>query len=449
MTLEDRNIRWTGDPRFFQQHQTRSSAPRVWSVATDGNCVHTVWGQRGGTMQKATEFLGPINVGKSNLVLPDQAARQRALRLITLKTREGYREVDIHDNFLDPVSTGAINFAQPLPRELSFWKPVNSTEGKPLERLNAGKSWLARKRNGMATVVCKHSDGGVQIYSRRMFTQHDDEVGTQLTWNDRFHHIVEAADKIMPPNSILLGELIVEVDGKERFDLAQSYIKSLTMQSQSDQAIYGKPFFYCWDVAFWDGEDLVTTATLRRRYELIHDICLHPIRPVEVFTEGSFGGADGAIEHAKQNGWEGFVVSDPDGIFGDRGYNFKGKPDRPPCVTKLKPAWEDDFIALWDPEHGQGERSTKGSRSGGIKSVSLHQYDKEGKLVFIANVSSGLTKEHLAKWADAKHFPMVWQVEYTGRRYVKDGDDTNSLDFPRFIAVRTDKDAKECVNSRL
>jgi len=172
-------------------------------------------------------------------------------------------------------------------------------------------------------------------------------------------------------------------------------------------------------------------------------------RAFEALVRRSFPNPETAIEFAKEENWEGFVVVDPDGIYGDRAFNFKGKPDRPgKFCGKLKPSYEDDFIAIWDPENGYGERSGKGSRAGGIKSVGLYQYDKKGELIFIANVSSGLTKELLAFLPKAK-WPQVWKCEYTGRRYISDGDDTNAIDFPRFIALRTDKSPEECTNKGL
>jgi predicted DNA-binding WGR domain protein len=449
MTLKERNDSWKGERRFFQQQNSHTSEPRTWSVRVEnGNQLKTTWGQKEGVQQEACQAAPSVNDGKSNYISPEENAIKLGLRMIDLKTREGYREATELGFYLDSPPKTDIELDEDLPEELSFWKPVNATEGKMLDRLNAGQLWLARKRNGMAMILYKNEHGALQMYSRRMLHYHDDETGIH-PWEVRFKSIADKARVIMPRRSIILGELIVEVGGVERFDLAQSYIKSLTEQSVRDQAANGEPFFYCWDVAFWDGIDLVRTAPVRRRYELIHDVADYPIVPVEVFQEGAFPNAVTAIEYAKAKGWEGFVVVDPEGIFGDKGYNFKGKPDRPNCATKLKPSYEDDFIAIWDPEKGQGERSTKGSRHGGIKSVALHQFDRDGRLVFVCNVSSGMTKTMFEVLADPLVWPQVWQVEYTSRRYIREGDDTNALDFPRFKAVREDKGIDECTNPRL
>jgi hypothetical protein len=77
----------------------------------------------------------------------------------------------------------------------------------------AGKAWYTRKRNGLAYVIAKGATGKVQIYSRRMHKQHDKELDTNLTWNDRFPDIVGDCEAMMPNNSIILGELIVDQKG--------------------------------------------------------------------------------------------------------------------------------------------------------------------------------------------------------------------------------------------
>jgi hypothetical protein len=407
-------------------------------------------------MQQATETFTGVNQGKTNYMDPATYALDRAREMCRKKNWEGYREVErdrkgfIH--FIDEVVTAEIDFEQPLPLSLSFYKPDNSM-GSRIEKLaRAGGAWYSRKRNGMMKVLVKDAYGELKIYSRRMLRQHDDEQDTEYTWDDRFPHIIAAVEPHIPSRTILLGEMVVEENGVERFDLAQSYIKSLTpkaVREMDESKLF--PFFYCWDVAFWEGQDFVKHMPMFERAIFIDNIEQRAASPhFEALERSMFATPEDAIAFAKAKGWEGFVVIDPHAMgYGDKSYNFKGKPDRPGTVcAKLKPAYEDDFIAIWDPENGYGERSQKGSRAGGIKSVGLYQYDKNGKLTPIANVSSGLTKELLAFLPNAK-WPQVWVIEYTGRRYISEGDDTNALDFPRFMAMRTDKSPAECVNPEL
>lgn len=196
---------------------------------------------------------------------------------------------------------------------------------------------------------------------------------------------------------------------------------------------------------------MVAVAPVRQRYDLIQNFMAtvgNPfILPVEV---RNFTSPDEAVKFAKAAGWEGFVVVDPLGIYGDKGYNFKGKPDRPGAFCgKLKPAFENDFVVLWDPSKGHGEVSSKGRYAGGIKSVALYQYNTEGKLVFVSNCASGMTEEMKRYWARPELYPAVWEIQYTSRRFMSQGDDTNALDFPRFVRVRPDKQPTECVSGEL
>jgi hypothetical protein len=400
-------------------------------------------------MQEAHDISQGVNLGKKNEMSPAAYALDRAKEMCRKKHWEGYREF-AQDQCIDEVATTNIDFNN-LPLNLCFYKPDNSMGAGITKKAEAGKVWYTRKRNGIGYVLARGT-GKPMLYSRRMLRQHDDEVGkTNYTWDDRFSHIIHAAEEIMPQNSILLGELVMDRLGADDFKAVQSFIKSLTQQSINDQIRNGLPSFYVWDVAFWNGEDLVSTKPVEERFALVHEIDGgRTIHPIQIFGMDTLLTPTVMIETAKTHGYEGWVVVDPKGVYGDKAYNFKGKPDRPGSFcAKLKPSYSDDFIAFWDPEKGYGERSTKGRFSGGIKSVSLYQYNSRGEMVYIANVASGLEEEARRVWADPKRYPQVWVVEYTDRRYQSQGDDTNAIDFPRFIEERTDKKVEECINGEL
>jgi len=293
------------------------------------------------------------------------------------------------------------------------------------------------------------------LTSRRMLRQNDNELETLLTWDDRFPHIVKALKDVMPPKSCVLGELVAfDKENKDSLALIGSYTKSLTPKALELQAQHGWAWLYVWDIAFWDGIPLVKEAPVKERYALIHQFFKErPFIPVQLVTpdqEPAYGPTDHMREMAKNWGYEGFVMVDPEGVFGDRAYNFKGKPDRPgKFAAKVKPEYEDDFIVFWDPEKGYGEFSTKGRYGGkGMKSACLYQLNGKGEMVYVANVASGLTEEMKTN-ASPKQFPQVWQVIYTDRRYISDGDETNAIDFPRYAATREDKRPEECINPRL
>lgn len=455
MTFDDRNSSWVGNPRTFSQFNSRASSPRVWSIEVSGNIITYSWGQMGGAIQTAQEICQGVNIGKSNEVSPEAYALYVAREKCRKQNLSGYRETDQSGNPMDPLVSTSIDFDN-LPPSLCFYKPDNTLGAKLEKKAREGRAWFSRKRNGLAFIISKGTQYP-KLYSRRMLRQHDDELGSPLTWDDRFPHILEEANKIMPENSILLGELVMDREGRDDFAHVQSITKSLTHQSQQDQAL-GRPSFYIWDIAFWAGQDMLSTSPVSARYELIHEIGNSLLMPVEFVTADFFGdpstSVEKAVEFAKQHKFEGWVVVDPDGIYGDKGYNFKGKPDRPGLFCgKLKPEWEIDAVAMWDPANGVGEISSKGRYSvngrPGIKSVALYQYDRHGQLVFLSNCSSGMTEAMKQSMADPAMWPRVWEVAYSGRRYMSDGDDTNALDFPRFVRERPDKLVGECVDDKL
>lgn len=443
---------WNGSTRYFRQENGRTHI-RAWNITVSGPHVDTSWGVLGGAMQTARETHVGVNHGKANYVSPEAYALDRALETIRKKRREGYREFDAAGNAIDQVAPATFDFDK-LPENLCFYKPDNSMGSGMLKKASEGKVIYSRKRNGLAFIITK-GQSLAHMYSRRMLRHHDDEAGTEFTWDDRFHHIVRAADQFMPQNSILLGELVMDRNGRDDFKHVQSVTKSLTPQAKADMAAAGYPSFYIWDIAFWAGENLLETLTVGDRYARIHDLPfeLGQFLPVEAFGPEIFPTPDHALAHAIKLGWEGFVVVDPEGMYGDKAMNFKGKPDRPgKFCAKLKPSFEDDFIVYWNPEKGYGERSTKGRSNQGIASVALYQYNSKGEMVFISNLSSGMTEDMKRDLAKTDIWPQVWRVEYDSRTYMSQGDETNALTFARLAEdnpIRTDKKPEECVNPEL
>jgi len=452
LNFDERNAAWGGSIRYFRQVQSRT-AIREWSVWVEKNTIFYSWGQVGGAMQTASEVSMGVNLGKKNEMSPVAYALDRAKEMARKKNWEGYREIDPSGEFLDPMVSTDIDF-NALQLGLSFYKPDNSMGAGISKKADKGEVWYSRKRNGLAFIISRGT-GRPQLYSRRMLRQHDDEAGTPYTWDDRFPHIVASAENVMPYNSILLGELVMNrgEKGEDDFKHIQSLTKSLTPQSLADQQAKGFPSFYVWDVAFWEGRDLVSKVPVSVRYELIHTVLqgqLTSLIPVSFWKGGEGITPQTMLDLAKRELWEGFVVVDPNGIYGDRAFNFKGKPDRPGAFcAKLKPEFEDDFVAFWDPSKGWGEVSNKGRYSGGVKSVALFQHNTKGELVFISNVNSGLTEEMKTNLSNPALYPKVWKVKYSERSYLSQGDDTNALIFASFVEERIDKTPSECVNDLL
>lgn len=454
MSFDERNEAWEGKAREFRQLQSRSTAPRIWTIQVVGKTIITTSGQLGGAIQQFEEVMGGVNIGKKNEKSPEQYALERARETARKKNWEGYREFE-KGKPLDELVSTEIDFDD-LPLSLSFYKPSNVLSGTMEKKATAGKVLYSRKRNGLAFVLSRGKEHP-RLYSRKMLRQDENEVGGGLTWNDRFPHLIEAARLFMPEYSILLGELVMNrPGGVDDFSYVQSIFQNPTLGARQKQKEEGYLSFYIWDVAFWNGLNMVKTSPVRARYELIHELPygqeagFFSFLPVEYYTPEHFKTPELALEFAKEKGFEGWVVVDPDGVYGEKAFNFKGKPDRPGDVCgKLKPEYEDDFVAFWDPDKEWGERSTKKRNDQGIKCVALFQYNKEGQLTFISNVSSGLTDAQKKDWANTKRWPRTWRVSYKDRRYMSQGEDTNALDFASFEEERSDKKPEECINHKL
>lgn len=473
MTVVEINKMWSGLIRHFIHPK---AGGRYWSIEVVGATVAVSHGKVGGKLTLASETFKPLNVGKANERTAESVALDKACETTRKKSLEGYREhIIIHSCQPGPVDVpgwagegfrcieeevdNTIDLDN-LPSTLCFYKPHNTVEGALLKKMEEGKVLYSRKRNGSMFVLAR-GVGAPKLYSRRMLRSHDLEQD-RYTWDDRFPHIIEAAKKL-PLNTILTGELVMSSSGRDDFKMVQRITKlptpdaiALAAREELNGAL---AMFYLWDIPFHDGKDLKDTTT-RDRYAIMDNLVeqVDPYRrallPNDYYTPDFFVPTSSPTEYAKENGWEGFVVVDPDGVYGEKMYNSKGKPDRPRAFCgKLKPEFEDDFIVEWDPANGIGEASQKDKYGNatrpGIKCVQMYQLNSKGEKVAISQLGVGLTEEMRINLADPKLFPQVWQVGYTDRRYISQGDDTNALDFAKFLNFRKDKSPEECINSEL
>lgn len=443
------------------RNTAKTGKTRIWRIGVDGDQVVTEYGELGGKMQLVSDTAEGKNVGRSNEVTPEEAAIQQMEREILLKTREGYREIG------EEGRADTFDFAD-LPQNLCFYKPDNSLSAALLKLIENEEAWFARKRDGEMMVIVILEDR-VDIYSRKMLRSHHLEDPDKFPWVARFDHIAAEllAHESIPPNTILLGEMVGTPSEDQRWHVA-GVLKAKTAEAQKKQQESGLLHFYCWDIAYHGGEDLVSTITVSDRYDAITMLFggrAGYVLPVDVYTTDDLREVlpngddlppyDVAIEVLKALQWEGWVVVDPKGVFGAQAYNFRGKTDRPGKYSgKLKVEFEGDFIALWDPDGTLGPPAGtwgSGKRQKQVGAVELYEYSASGELVYICDCGGGLIKTDAfaEEYSQPECFPMVLKVLYTDRTYVSDGEKTNALTFPRALERRTDKTPDECVNPRL
>ena len=478
--FEQRQVIWDGSKRSFRQLHGRNDRPNVWEIWVEGDRYFTCHGLLGGAMQDTNKAGKVKNAGKANEISPRVDALAEARRLCRKKWDfEGYDEfvgeVNVDGRSGKPSISTLLKM---LPGNFSLYKPDNNLleATKLLKKAEGGTAIYALKRNGMATWVVVDGNRGISFYSRRNRPWHKDEgpieqddgtlnYANVIPLSARYPHLVETIKSMgLPPNTMLACELVHPGgDTKAHFAHVQSVEKSLTPVALEKQHQSGWLGLYCWDVPFLDGKDLVTEMKVMDRYQYVHMVCHQAPSWIQPVQWTRFPKPDDATSWAKQHDLEGWVVVDPDGIYGDKGWNMKGKPDRPGAsCAKLKPWFEDDFIVKWDPSKkygtlGKGKHesgkivelpSGEKVKHGGVGSVGLFQKDSMGKLVYICDCSSGMDFEFQAK-LNAGSFPFVAEVKFVDRSYISDGDDTNALTFPGFVRVRTDKSPEECVNEKL
>jgi len=436
----------------------------VWRIAVDHATVHIEHGVLDGAMQSTSDTKKGVNLGKRNEKTPEEVAQENAERQVLMKTRSGYVE---HREGIALGQAAKMSFDE-LPINFRLWKPSN-TLSKTLEaKLEAGKAWAVRKRNGQMHPLLIDSWGNPHIYSRTMLPTHK---GEDTPYDVRYKHLLDDLPEI-PPRSVISVELIMDRDGQDDFTQVQAVTKSLTERALRLQEEQGPLSAYVFDIAFWGGVPVCETLPMEERYSRIHKL-FHDrtfFLPADVFFPHEIEqfkkawSEKTAVEalraEAIAQGWEGWVIIDPTSPMGDKAWNLRGKTDRPSTVAgKLKPQHEDDFIAQWNPNEGIGTWGT-GQFQNSVGAVALYQYNSAGKLIYICNCGGGIKEEGKDKNArpdspwrhileDIPNYPLVVEVRYDDRSYKSKGDKTNALSFPRMLCIRTDKEPGECINEEL
>ena len=478
--FEQRLALWQGESLELRRRD-RKGETRMWRIWVTGDRYFVQHGLLEGEFQLTNTQGREKNKGRSNYISAEEDALAEA-------RREAHHRWDYegYDQYVEGLNIDCRNENLNLMRLLvmlagcfCIYKPSNNLfDLKTLLKLaRKGQAFYSEKRDGLCFLVVIDPFGTVVFYSRRARPYMDKEgpttrpdgtidYSTAVPWTARFPHLVAAIQALcLPPGTLLACELVAKgADGRDSFKKVISYTKSLTPQSLADQAAGGLPGLYIWDVIFYNSQDFVSTQTVLTRWDLIEKLCSNvpPGSPLEPIIWSQFGSPEEALEAARLNRLEGYVVVDPDAVYGDRGWNLRGKPDRPSTCGKLKPKSEDDFVLMWDPankigtwgkgRHEGGKLVTLPSGQevvhGGVGSVGLFQYNSEGQAVYCCDCSTGMDYE-LQAGLTAASFPFIAQIEFVERSYESEGDGSNALRHPVFLRPRPDKEFKECINDRL
>lgn len=452
----------------FVQTKGRTSKPRVWEVTLMKSTIATMWGQLGGTMDNTTETFEGKNIGRKNEKSPEDVAKKALADRIKAKVEDGYREVDISTNKpLSEMAASVLDFNEPHKNSTHFkaFKPQNSMNVYMEKKIEDLTALFSRKRDGYMHYLIVDDEGRPRLYSSNMAWSHTMEE--DIPWLDRYAGITHDLQELnLPPRTMLLGEICTSAlshknnlgHAVDDFQYVGSIIKSLTPRAIELQRKNGELAFCVWDVMFYSGEPWAQTISTRTRFSklriMIQAAATRWMTVPEIVTIQADGfhvhSHDGQTSHleyddeplidivnwAREQKWEGFVVVDPDAVYGDRAWSFHGKNERPKEICKLKPDIDVDVIVYWDPKKKLGEMG-KGKHSGQVGSVSAFLWDGKNE-VPVGKVGTGITDEQAKKFAKPKLYPMVWQITAKG------WTDGGKLRHASLERVRDDKKPKDC-----
>lgn len=454
--------------REFRKTTGRGKKPQVWFIGKDPKDPETYvvrWGIIDGAMQETSDRPGSCGVeGHSDFQTPSEYAQFCIDRDIRKKLEQGYVEY-VNGKPLTNVAT-AIDFSKPLPKNLCFYKPKKEIADEDLAQLEGSNQAIwTLKRDGMCYISVKRC-GSWEIYSRRMDLE-----------TEKFPYITEKLNELeVEDGTILLGEmLLIRSNGKDNFNGVSSICRSKVPLSlayqgladfpkaKKDEEVLGKVSYYVYDVPFLNGADLVSCRSVRERLTKLREIFLvfgdlrlntgaaanekslrrensrrdrmlfeHQIAPVKIYRTSY----SEDIELAKELGIEGWVAMNIDAIYGDKGYSFDGKEQRPNGIYKRKPIYEQEFI-ITGIYKGSGKNR---NRFGGFYIAQVHPGTNE--VVGCGKCGGGFTDKHRDEFLDEELVGQTIKVKFDSRQPPKDGE--YALRFPVFLSF-SDKLAEECL----
>ncbi len=439
----------------------KKSQPLIWKISIQGTRYTTEHGMLGGAMQTFSDVPGDKGKpGTKGYVNAEDNCVFHVEREIRKKLEHGY--IEYIDGKPSQEQVTEIVFSKALPKNFCGYKPQTDIDTSALEKIHKGRrARYTRKYDGMCHILVHHPTGW-EIYTRRM------DLATE-----RFPlHIAELEKSDFGVGTVIVAEAVCydhkSKPGKEDFKAISSFCRSLPEESRKIVA-EGKvpePALIIFDVLFHNGKDLKTVSYDERsrlwkgvfpaadlRNSLIASIDYYDVTP-ETWQK-----------IAKENEWEGFVVTDGGAVPGDKFYSFDGDAKRPKGHHKLKPIYEEDVV-IFAASTGSGKRLDS------IGAVHIKQIHPEtGKWFYCGKVGSGFTDEAIAELTalcKQKGYPIVAKdkdaekmdlnqkggisnetgtvamIEYGSRQ-----PGTQKFRFPVFIRLRTDKLPKECLAQKL
>lgn len=341
----------------------------------------------------------------------------------------------------------------------SFQYPPMLYCGKPTktamkQAFESGKFFAGEKLDGALYQIEKTDDGKVYMFSRTK----SKKTGELAEKGDNFPHIVDWAWAFLPKGTILVGEIYVPGGHSNTVTKISGCLpaKAYSRQFDSTDPNYlGPAHYYAFDILRFAGEDLIDKPAIERAEKYLWG------------EEIGYSFAEQEYIHRQEIIYDNFEEKLQE-IFsrGGEGLVFKAK-DCPYRVGKRSTAsqafkWKQHLdsvdlicVSLEDPEYyytgkepktwpykdDEGNLITKLAYNGWKAAMRLGCY-KDGKIVEVGRVASGLTDEMRADMAENpdNYLNKVVQISCMSVD-PKEG----TIRHPVFETMREDKNPEDCI----
>lgn len=314
-------------------------------------------------------------------------------------------------------------------------------EEKLLRELGSKKYIGQEKIDGSFFQLEKTDDGQIYLFSRAI-SKKTGELSERIA---NVPHIKEWAEQL-PNGTTLIGEIYVPGGKSNDVTKIMGALPQKAIERQKDNLIH----YYVHDMIRYDGKSLIDTSFERRYSSLCEHVDIKCNNPYWLKVASSFSGYDmyKTIQRYLDGGSEGCVIKLKSGLYipGKRPvWNFKVKEQ----VDSL------DFVILdlLDPEKEYMGKEletwkyykdnlpvTKDYYMGWKNALSVGAY-KNGELVYVGRVASGLTDEMKARMTKEPELYIGSVCEIQAMSIDKE---RKTFRHPVFLSLRPDKNPREC-----
>ena len=335
-------------------------------------------------------------------------------------------------------------------------------DGEKLLRELGSKKYIGQEKiDGAFYQLEKTDDGHIYLFSRAI-SKKTGELSEKIA---NVPHIKEWAEQL-PNGTTLIGEIYVPGGKSNDTTKIMGALPEKAIERQKDNPIH----YYVHDMIRYNGKSLIDTDFEHRYSDLCEHIDIECDNPDWLRVASSFTGYDmyKTIQRYLDNGSEGCVIKLKSGLYlpGKRPvWNFKVKeqvdsldfvildlldPEKEYTGKEIK-TWKYyesslGYKEIIEPESGGWTTSelktpvTKDYYMGWKNALSVGAY-KDGKLVYVGRVASGLTDEmkaHMTKEPDL-YIGSVCEIQA-----MSIDKERKTFRHPRLIGMRFDKNPEEC-----